>query len=355
MTLALVLAVLALAQGAFLVLLFLLLTAHRAAMTRRHTADVHAGAAVAVPLNDWLAGHRPVQDVAAVLAALPEDDAVHELLEAGARVPGQQLDELADAVRHAPWVERTLRDAQSRFWWRRLTAARVLGVAGVPGDAGRVMALLRDPHPAVRAVASAAVPRVADATVVAVVIDEFPGSPPIVRSAQLPVLARLWALAEPELKPRLGSPAPSDRLRAWVTVADAIGTPALLECARALTAHPDREVRIAAAGAMRKYFAPAALHTLRSLLADPDWRVRARAAQSLGIIGAADAVPELARTLHDENWWVRFRTGLSLAQLGEAGRAVLRRTRGESDRPAADMAAMITGLSPGSLAELSEG
>jgi HEAT repeat protein len=109
------------------------------------------------------------------------------------------------------------------------------------------------------------------------------------------------------------------------------------------------------AGALRKYFAPDGLATLRALLADPDWRVRARAAQSLGIVGAADAVDELARTLDDENWWVRFRTALTLAQLGEPGREVLRQARTQPDRRAAEMAAMISGLSAGGLVELSEG
>ncbi|HYD52758.1 MAG TPA: HEAT repeat domain-containing protein, partial [Gemmatimonadaceae bacterium] len=82
---------------------------------------------------------------------------------------------------------------------------------------------------------------------------------------------------------------------------------------------------------------------------------RAQAARALGTLADQEAVPLLKRALADVNWWVRFRSGLALAQLGEPGRAALRETRGARDRYAADMAAMVSGLSSGSIIELSEG
>jgi hypothetical protein len=51
---------------------------------------------------------------------------------------------------------------------------------------------------------------------------------------------------------------------------------------------------------------------------------------------------------------VRFRSALALALLGDKGRAVLRQAAASSDRYAADMARMISGLPPGTLRELAE-
>jgi hypothetical protein len=91
------------------------------------------------------------------------------------------------------------------------------------------------------------------------------------------------------------------------------------------------------------------------MVADPDWRVRAQAARALGTLADTESVPLLRRALADVNWWVRFRSGLALAQLGEPGRTALRECRTARDRYASDMAAMISGLSSGSIIELSEG
>jgi hypothetical protein len=51
---------------------------------------------------------------------------------------------------------------------------------------------------------------------------------------------------------------------------------------------------------------------------------------------------------------VRFRCALSLALLGEAGRRALRAARERSDRYAADMAKLVSGLSDGAVIELAE-
>ena len=93
---------------------------------------------------------------------------------------------------------------------------------------------------------------------------------------------------------------------------------------------------------------------LRAMLKDDDWRVRAQAARGLGALGATAAIPELSGALVDRSWWVRFRSALSLAQLGETGRRALRTARERSDRYAADMAKMVSGLSDGAVVELAE-
>jgi HEAT repeat protein len=354
-TLLAILLLFAVAQSVFLLLLFVLVTAHRALATRRQSDTQAADDAMAAPLNAWLAGTAPVDGVAAALASLSERDAIGQLLRTANRIAPEHLHELARAIRGTHWVERILRRERSRFWWRRLTAARVLAIVGVPGDRDRLAALIDDENPAVQAVAANALPRLADASLIGKVLDTLADRSPIVRSAQQRVLLELWRVSAPLLLDRLRRDAPVPRLRSWIALAEAFGTPELLEQVAALAPHPDPLVRLSVAGALRKYFAPATLVLLRRLLADTDWRVRARAAQSLGIVGAAEAVDQLARALDDENWWVRFRAALTLAQLGDPGREVLRRARARADGPAAEMAAMITGLSAGGLVELSEG
>jgi len=89
-------------------------------------------------------------------------------------------------------------------------------------------------------------------------------------------------------------------------------------------------------------------------LSDTDWRVRAQAARSLGVLGDPAVVAALAESLTDRIWWVRFRSALSLCQLGEPGRRVLRATRDGTDPYASQMASMVSGLSPGSVLELTE-
>jgi hypothetical protein len=354
-TLLAILLLFAVAQTVFLILLFVLVTAHRAVAARREV-DMHAADAVtAAPLNAWLAGAAPVDAFCTAMAALSERDAIAQLLRTASRLAPERRHELAQALRHAHWVERILRQERSRYWWRRLTAARVLGIVGVPADRDRLAALIADENPAVQAVAATALPRIADPALAADVVDALADQPPIVRTAQQRVLLELWQLTVPLLQQRLRPDAPTEKLRAWISLAEAFGTPDLLAQVAELARHPEPLVRLSVAGALRKYFAGAGLATLRALLTDSDWRVRARAAQSLGVVGAADAVDELARALDDENWWVRFRSALTLAQLGEPGREVLRRARTQPDRRAAEMAAMISGLSPGGLVELSEG
>ena len=355
MTLLNVLTVLAVAQILFLLLLSLLLLTNRSRTAGRRRAQRIATAATAGPLRDWAALGGSIEPLRAALAALPAAAAAEQLLLNATRIPPSMLAELSAAVREERWAEAVLSRARSRLWWRRLEAARLMAIVGAPRDRERLTALLQDPHPAVQAVAAASLPRIADATSVAMVLDALPDHSVFVQLAEHNVLAEVWRLTEPALLERLVPEAPPHRLAAWIAVAEAVGTPDLLERALSLHAHAGAIVRLAVARAARKFYHPTVLSALRALLGDADWRVRAKAAQSLGVVGTVAAVGDLERALKDGNWWVRFRAGLSLAQIGEPGRDVLRRARTQDDRFAAEMATMITGLSGGGIVELSEG
>jgi HEAT repeat protein len=153
---------------------------------------------------------------------------------------------------------------------------------------------------------------------------------------------------------RLRADAPPRRLEVWINLAEALATPAVLAPVLRLSAHPDADVRLAVARALKHYFHPETPDVLYALLADDDWRVRAQAARALGVLKVTEAIAPLGALLRDSAWWVRFRAALSLAQLGEPGRRMLREARVGGDRYASEMATMISGLSGGGVLELAD-
>jgi hypothetical protein len=186
------------------------------------------------------------------------------------------------------------------------------------------------------------------------VLDTLHTRPPIVRVFQLRVLRENWKHTVPALLERLVPVAPMAKLQVWITLAENIADLRCLAPLIAFSNHPVVEMRISAARAMRRYVHPDAEAVLREMMHDSDWRVRAQAARGLGTVGASDAIADLSFALADRSWWVRFRSALSLAQLGEVGRRALRLARERPDRFAADMAAMVSGLSDGAVVELAE-
>jgi HEAT repeat protein len=349
-----VLVVMVLAQGAFLVGLAALGVARRRA-ARHRAARARADRAVAEPMQRWLLGDGQVRDVAALLAALPPDAAVEQLVAlATTRAQPAQRAELRDALRVAPWVRAVLAGAGSRAWSRRRDAARLLAVVGTDRDRVLLQQLLDDAHPAVQGAAAACLPFMADRGVVGYVLDGLPDRSMIVRLHQFAMLEATLRLTLPSLLERLTSDAPPRRLKSWISLAETIGSTELLERVATLHNHPDALIRLSVARALRRYRHPDAEEVLLISLRDPDWRVRAVAARSLGALGGSSAVPRLAAGMRDVRWRVRFRCALALAQLGSEGRAALAESRLDTDRFAAEMATMISALTADSVAELAE-
>lgn len=355
MTIIHLLVVVGLVQSVFLGGIVLLLIANRRRSARQGRASAAVAAQLAVPVQAWLVGEGSVDDVARILAQLSVDLALEQaIVIATSRAASTQRDAFAAAIQDARWVEAVLARATSRRWWRRLDAARLLAVVAAPRHRDLLRRLLDDPHPAVQGLAAASIPRVADFDAVARLLDRLPERSAVVRLYQFSMLKECWWLATPALLARLTPDAPVPLLETWINLAETIATSDVLERVWMLRAHPDALVRLAVARALKRYFHPAAEAALLVFLSDDDWRVRALAARSLGTLGDAAAAPRLAALLEDRHWWVRFRSGLALAQLGEEGRRALRHARGSGDRYAAEMAAMVSGLSPGSVTELSE-
>ncbi|GAC1516086.1 MAG: hypothetical protein NVS1B4_09320 [Gemmatimonadaceae bacterium] len=343
-------------QAIFAVATLVFLVAHRvrAAERRRHRAT--AQSRLAPSLQEWMLLGGGVEDVVLALRQVPPALALEQVaLTISPRVPPSQLNELTSALRGEAWVHHVLAAARSRHWWRRLDAGRLLTVIATSADRDVVARLLRDPHPAVQAVATACLMRIADESLSAYVLDHLSDQPLVVRLYQFSVLREAWQTTSPALRVRLLANSPSDRLEVWIQLAESIGDPSCLASVVPLYNHPEAMIRLATARALRRYFDASAVSRLVTLVADAEWRVRAQAVRSLGMLGATDTVPLLAAALADAAWWVRFRAALSLAQLGERGRKVLRDARAGEDRYARDMAALVSGLTDGAVLELVEG
>jgi len=345
----------AIIQGAFFALLVLLLFVNRARRSHRSRAAVSAANMVAEPFQRWLLGTGTAADLANVLRRLPERDALDQLtIHVAPRAAAEHLAQLARALREDRWVRRILAQSTSRWWWRRLDAARLLAVVGSLRDRALLRQLLADRHAAVQAAASTCLARVGDYALVEHVLDTLHTRPPIVRVFQLRILRENWKHTVPALLQRLLPVAPMAKLHVWISLAESLADVQFLAPLLTFRNHPVVEMRISAARALRRYLHPDAQEALREMMRDSDWRVRAQAARALGAVGANDAVAELSNALADRSWWVRFRAALALAQLGEPGRRALRAARERPDRFAADMASMVCGLSDGAVMELAE-
>ena len=350
-----VMLVVAIVQGIFFALLLLLIFVNRARQSYRAQRAAAAANRVAEPLQRWLLGIGTAADLANVLRRLPEREALDQLtIHVAPKAAPEHLAQLARALREDRWVRRILAQSTSRWWWRRLDAARLLAVVGSLRDRTLLRQLLADSHAAVQAAASTCLTRVADYALVEHVLDTLHTRPPIVRVFQLRILRENWKHTVPALLERLVPIAPMAKLQVWIALAESVADARCLAPLIAFSNHPVVEMRISAARAIRRYVHPDAQTVLRDMMRDGDWRVRAQAARGLGAVGAADAVTELSLALGDRSWWVRFRSALALAQLGEAGRRALRIARERPDRFVADMASMVCGLSDGAVVELAE-
>jgi HEAT repeat protein len=352
---AIVFAVIAAVQAVFLVLLLLFLVVRRAYDHRQRTVFLAARAGMAHPLRAWLVAGAHPEPLVTAMRALPRGTAIgYAALLARQTIPPEQREELAVALRGEPWIAAAVGQRRSRFWWRRLEAARALSLVGEARDREAVLALLDDPHPAVQIAAVSALLRVPDGALTDAVLDRVFVLPKVVRQYLTSALWHTRGGLGDALTLRIREGGEPFALAAWVDLAAAIDDPSAVAAAVGAAAHPAASVRRAVANALRRRPAADALRALGQLVRDDDPGVRAAAARALGELGASASVPVLAPLLGDAVWNVRLQAAVSLAQAGERGRSALRAARAGPDRFARDMAAMISGLSDGALLELGD-
>lgn len=352
---AFVFGVIAFVQAIFLGLLFVFLLVRRRYDLQRDAAYRASQRQLAEPLRNWIVAGAHPEPLVHALGQLPSGTAVGYLaLLARQTITSVQRDELATALRGEPWMARALAQRGSRFWWRRLEAARALSLVGTPADHLAVVELLRDEHPAVQVAAASALPRVADTELLGRVVDGIFTLPKVVRQYVTTVLRQTQGKAGEVLTARIAAGGEFAELAAWIELAAAIDHPQAIATAVAHAAHPAAAVRRAVAKALARHPGPDAARALVGLLADPEPSVRALAARALGQLGSPAVVPAVAPLLTDRVWQVRLRSALALAQLGERGRAALRSARDGSDRFAREMATMVSGLTDGAVLELGD-
>jgi len=344
-------------EGVLVVGIVSVLVTHRLYAARRRRRMHEDRDRITAALRQWLVG-TDTDGVALreTMETRHSAGAVYQLqLAVATHVPLAQREELAELLRRGTWSSHITRQARSFWWWRRLDAARLLSLMATPNDARVIGQLVRDSHPAVQMAAVRCLLRVPSDSLIATVLDRLPRQPVTVRVIQGETLHQLWTATQPLLSERLRRHnAPADHLDVWINVAETIGAPEALPPIIALHTHRDANVRIAVTKALRHYYQPGVAEALSTLLRDADWRVRGQAARGLGALNVQSAIPQLRDALHDDTWWVRFRAGLALAQMHEPGRRALREARAMSDRFASEMAVMISGLSEGSITELTE-
>jgi len=281
---------------------------------------------------------------------LPVPLAIDGLVTWSARVASERWRELSRALERQWWAGVVRSNYRSARWWKRLECARFLSVAATQHDVGRVLRLLRDPHPAVQVAAATTLERLNSPVLVTAALDQLPLLGPTVQAYYASVLKQARSAVVRHLQQlfrRLDDP----RLPRLVEFAGRLHDPVLREPFTALAQHSDPEVRSQAARALGKYPHPESVAALLRLADDRAWPVRAHATRSLGMIADPDTLPQVRAALLDPEWWVRLRAGLALTRFGAAGRNALLEAEVGAHAQARDMARLILGLSTHALAE----
>lgn len=261
---------------------------------------------------------------------------------------GEVHDRVAQMAEEIGMVDAAERAARSPFWWRRLRAVRLLTALGASAE--QVRALLRDPHPAVRAQVAEAAAAHPTPAVLAALLEMLSASDTLYRFTVQDALLRAGrAAVDPmaEFLARHRGPVVLPALE----VAAILAHPSLTRPALQLSADAAPQVRARAADVLGAVGGEEAIARLCELLQDEVAGVRAAAAQALGRLRHWPASAALAPLLRDRAWEVRRAAGLALRSLGGPGVLFLRRYQADDDRFAADMATQILEL-PGAPEEV---
>jgi hypothetical protein len=314
---------------------------HRA---RRARALDDARRTLATLLTADEVGRTPPAAPALALAALrAHRRAVLEalVLEFGRTVRGASVAELA-AIAHAlGLVAPAERRCRSRWWWRRLQGARLLGA--IDHDCPALRTLRHDRHPTVRAEVLHWAAGRADREVIVALVERLDDPARLCRFTVRDSLLRLGAPASAALGRYLERAGEQGLLDALL-VARGLAQPTLLEPALRLCRHGDPVVRARATAVLGALGGDVAAEALVHQLADANAAVREAAARAIGEIGHWSAASALARCLGDPSFPVRRESALALRRLGSVGVLILRRAR-EDDNPfVVDMATQVLDL-----------
>lgn len=329
------------AEVAFAVLFTLLLTASAAVgRWRRARHEVRCARGRDVVVRAITQAHERLDGIAE-FAQLPWP-VQHELvLDFGGSLTGAGLARLASLGLGAGVTLQAERRCDSRWWWRRLSGARVL--TALDHDCAAMRRLLHDPDVVVRAQALVWAAGRSDQPVIDELVSRLADPERLCRFTVQDSLLRLGRPAASSLGrflARRDQPGLVDGL----AVARGLAQPALLEPILGLADHPNDHVRASVAAALGVLGGELAVQALTGLLDDTSPRARAAAARALGNIGSWQCCPTLLRLLGDTHWPVRRECALALRRMGGVGTLSLRRALHAENPFAADMARQVLDL-----------
>lgn len=281
-----------------------------------------------------IARYRPFVD--ALLAPVPEADAIARLVAAPARhrgllgdlilaalrlTTGEVIPRLREAARALGLLDRWRSALADRRWWVRAEAVRALGLVRDPASVHRLLQALNEPHEEVRAAAVDALGRIGDPRCATALLAQLHDESRHQRARLIEAIRSLGPSIMPVLLEHARKLTSNTAM--MVDIVGIVGGTAAVDSLLEWTGSPEPALRAAALRAIgsiglddRSYF-----YALRHLDdGDPD--VRGMAARALGRVGRQDAVPYLAQHLDDE-WLVAAHCATGLRRLGKAGAAAL--------------------------------
>jgi len=327
-----------LAEVAAFTLVVLLILGHGGWLAWQRRADPPRLARARQVLAALLAEGADAADVAAALPRLPLRLRTRLLTDLSRNLRGAQRERLGALARAMGVTALARRWVHSRWWWRRLRGAHLL--TQLADDDPVLDRLLNDPHPVVRAEATAWAATHADGPLAQRLIDVLDDESMLCRHTAADALLR----AGPALAPWLAEQLDGERrarLPALLEIAAARPDPRYLPAALRLAGSARPHLRVRATRLLGALGGNAATEALTGRLADDDPAVREAAVVSLGHLRHWPAAPAVARLLRDPSWDVRRASGEALLALGAPGWLLLRRYEHDEDRFAADMAQRV--------------
>ncbi len=279
---------------------------------------------------DWLAGLDQADRGALVgflVRRLPE-------LEPGA------AERVREALHYSGLLQRLAGRLESPSPGQRGDACRILGRLGRADAVPLLVERLGDPDPAVRREAVGALADLGAVDVIPAVAAAIEAANDWDNLRATMALVRMGPASVGPVGSLLRSARSPAMTKALLQVTARLGVAADPSLVRALAAHPDPEVRIAALRALGSIAPePESVEVCLSAMDDPEWPARALAAWSLGRLGEERVVARLELAMGDSAYWVRHHVAEALAWLGAPGEAALRRGLAHDNPFVRDMAA----------------
>jgi hypothetical protein len=345
------LTILAMAQGAILLLLFLLLLWNRVSQWFWVRRRERKAARLADLLKEWCAEQEGDESLLLSLNAAPIRVVRRELEKAKPMLPEDRWEKLVGLARSSTWFHRVRKIARSHFWWRRMDAAEALGLVGRPEDDEMLLKLLEDPHSGVEMAALTAARELKLPTLLEPLLSMAVSAGATREDFVLHVLLDYGPLLVPLLDRHLRGPDNGAEATTLLKLAGRLGAPELVDDVLGEVQNSHLEVRIIAVRALSSFAGEKVGAALHAALSDEAWQVRAQAASGLGLLIVPDAEADLMTALADHNWWVRLRAALALRRFGDSGVRRLERIKEADDAFAYDMAQYVLRLDDAAVAE----